>query len=259
MQEQRDLQKSGVLNNLLSCGASKRRRKRRLTANHHQRLVDSAPRSKPTSDPLPRPAETDLERQMDDMVDRCSRVLRRLVDGGCRVDATEKTFGLTPLDMAILLGDVESTALLVSVGADPDHLMTTFASSQLYDAVTAVDRQLVKSLLRYDADLDVNLPFGAFAAANKSTADGHPRADTGDGADGYRYEGLTPLTVAAQLTTVDVLDIIRLLQKHGLCPNSCQFSASVISLAQMLIISLSVLAAIFQVNLGWPVFIRSKG
>jgi len=152
------------------------------------------------------------------VVERCSKVLQRLIDGGCPVDATEKTFGLTPLDMAVLLGDVESTALLVSVGGNPDHLMKTFASSQLYDAVVAVDRQLVKSLLRYDADLDVNLPFGAFAAAKRSSSsavdrDGATSADT-EG-DCYRYEGLTPLTVAAQLTTVNVLDIIRLLQKHG--------------------------------------------
>jgi len=145
-----------------------------------------------------------------------------LIDGGCRVDATEKTFGLTPLDMAILLGDVESTALLVSVGGNPDHLMKTFASSQLYDAVVAVDRQLVKSLLRYDTDLDVNLPFGAFAAATHPTSSlsgQHHATSAHADRDGYRYEGLTPLTVAAQLTTVDVLDIIRLLQRHGQCLN----------------------------------------
>ena len=145
------------------------------------------------------------------------------------MDATEKTFGLTPLDMAILLGDVESTALLVSVGGNPDHLMKTFASSQLYDAVVAVDRQLVKSLLRYDTDLDVNLPFGAFAAATHppSSLDGQHHAATSAHADGdgYRYEGLTPLTVAAQLTTVDVLDIIRLLQKYGECLNELLYCA----------------------------------
>ena len=137
------MQKSGVLDNLLSCGASRRRRKRRL-----QQLADTAPRSKPppstSVEARARPAtETDAERHVDDLVARCSTVLRRLIDGGCRVDATEKTFGLTPVDMAVLLGDVESTALLVSVGADPDHLMKTFASSQLYDAVVAVDRQQV--------------------------------------------------------------------------------------------------------------------
>ena len=148
MQEQRDLQKSGVLDNLLSCGASKRRRKRRLLAQRQN--ADSAPRSKPSLDALPRAAETDFDRQVDSVIERCSRVMQRLIEGGCRVDATEKTFGLTPLDMAILLGDVEATALLVFVGGDPDHLMKTFASSQLYDAVVAVDRQLVKSLLRYD-------------------------------------------------------------------------------------------------------------
>jgi len=149
-----------------------------------------------------------------------SKVLQRLIDGGCRVDATEKTFGLTPLDMAILLGDVEATALLVSTGGDPDHLMKTFASSQLYDAVVAVDRQLVKSLLRYDVDLDVNLPFGAFDKS--TTLDAHHQHVDADAGEVWRcrYEGLTPLTVAAQLTTVDVLDVIRLLQKHGLLLNA---------------------------------------
>jgi len=136
MQEQRDAQRSGVLDNLLSCGASRRRRKRRLITQHQQHFP-------PQTNPPPRPAETELERKTDALIGRCSTVLRRLVDGGCGVDATEKTFGLTPLDMAVLLGDVESAALLVAVGADPDHLMTTFASSQLYDAVVDVDRQQV--------------------------------------------------------------------------------------------------------------------
>ena len=86
---------------------------------------------------------SDRTLQVDELVGRCSTVLRRLVEGGCGVDATERTFGLTPVDMAVLLGDVESTALLVSVGADPGHLMKTFASSQLYDAVVATDRQQV--------------------------------------------------------------------------------------------------------------------
>jgi len=75
----------------------------------------------------------------------------------------------------------------------------------------------VKYLLRYDADLDVNLPFGAFAAAaaRRSQPAGISSTPAAAEGEGYRYEGLTPLTVAAQLTTVDVLDIIRLLQKHG--------------------------------------------
>jgi len=129
-----------VIGNLLSCGASRRRRKRRLMAQ----VADAAPRPKPPSTNGPRAAETDFERRVDAVVDCCSKVLQRLIDGGCRVDATEKTFGLTPLDMAVLLGDVESTAMLVSVGGNPDHLMKTFASSQLYDALVEVDRQQVK-------------------------------------------------------------------------------------------------------------------
>jgi len=66
-------------------------------------------------------------------------------------------------------------------------------------------------------DLDVNLPFGAFAASKRSPQSlDHSVTPSGTThVEGYHYDGLTPLTVAAQLTTIDVLDIIRLLQKHG--------------------------------------------
>jgi len=77
MQEQRDVQKSGVLDNLLSCGASKRRRKRRLIAQ--QKLADSVPRIKPSQDPFPRTAETDFERQVDSVVDRFSKVFLHIL------------------------------------------------------------------------------------------------------------------------------------------------------------------------------------
>ena len=69
----------------------------------------------------------------------------------CPVDNTETTFGMTPLDMAILMGDVESTAQLLAAGADPDHLLKLFALTDLYD-VTVVhpDRKKTRELLDDD-------------------------------------------------------------------------------------------------------------
>jgi len=66
MEEQRDAQKSGVLDQLLSCGAGRRRRKRRLMAATAA-AGEAAPRAKPlppSSVDQPRPAETDVERQV---------------------------------------------------------------------------------------------------------------------------------------------------------------------------------------------------
>jgi len=67
------------------------------------------------------------------------------------VDNTESTFGMTPLDMAILMGDVESTAQLLAAGADPDHLLKLFALTDLYD-VTVVhpDKKKTRELLDDD-------------------------------------------------------------------------------------------------------------
>ena len=49
------------------------------------------------------------------------RILRILINAGCEIDKTEKTFGMTALDLAILNGDVESAAVLISNGGNPDH------------------------------------------------------------------------------------------------------------------------------------------
>ena len=67
------------------------------------------------------------------------------------MDNTESTFGMTPLDMAILMGDVESTAQLLAAGADPDHLLKLFALTDLYD-VTVVhpDKKKTRELLDDD-------------------------------------------------------------------------------------------------------------
>jgi len=50
-------------------------------------------------------------------------ILRMLIDSGCEIDKTEKTFGMTALDLAILNGDMESAAVLIAAGGDPDHFL----------------------------------------------------------------------------------------------------------------------------------------
>jgi ankyrin repeat protein len=69
----------------------------------------------------------------------------------CAVDKTENTFGMTALDMAILMGDVESTAQLLGAGADPDHLLKLFALTDLYEVtVLNPDKKKTQSLLADD-------------------------------------------------------------------------------------------------------------
>ena len=67
------------------------------------------------------------------------------------MDNAESTFGMTALDMAILMGDVESTAQLLAAGADPEHLLKLFALTDLYD-VTVVhpDKKKTRELLEED-------------------------------------------------------------------------------------------------------------
>ena len=85
-----------------------------------------------------------------------------IAKAGCDVTLTEKTFGLTALDMAILLEDVESTGLLISFGGDPEHLLKMFALSDLHESICSGDKRLVEKLISYDADLDLNHHFSAF-------------------------------------------------------------------------------------------------
>lgn len=70
--------------------------------------------------------------------------MRMLIDAKCEIDATERSFGMTALDMAILNGDVESSAVLVSSGGDPDHLMKMFALSDLYEVLVLGQRKELK-------------------------------------------------------------------------------------------------------------------
>jgi ankyrin repeat protein len=58
---------------------------------------------------------------------------------------------MTALDMAILMGDVESTAQLLAAGADPDHLLKLFALTDLYEVtVLHPDKKKTKDLLADD-------------------------------------------------------------------------------------------------------------
>ena len=148
IQEARDEKKSGVLGTLLSCGGGKSKK------------ATEAP-NKPVAKPYMAEGDHNGPRdpQIIDLNERCTRILRMLIESACEIDRTERTFGMTALDMAILNGDVESSALLVSYGGDEDHLMKMFASSELYQAVSNQDKKAVKDLLTFDKDLDVNMPF----------------------------------------------------------------------------------------------------
>ncbi len=72
--------------------------------------------------------------------ERFARILRMLIDAGCDVDQIDKTFGLTPLDITMLNGDMESSAVLASAGADPNHLMKMLALKELYQAIANDNR-----------------------------------------------------------------------------------------------------------------------
>lgn len=74
---------------------------------------------------------------MADTVQRCASILRMLVDARCDIDRTDRTFGMTALDMAMLNGDIESTAILVCAGSDVNHLAKMFAVSDLYDPLVS--------------------------------------------------------------------------------------------------------------------------
>ena len=87
--------------------------------------------------------------------------MSELVREGCEMEKIEHTFALTPLDIAILNGDVESAALLLSAGADSDHLMATLAFADLYKSISALrpDKKHIKDLLDYDKFLKINDSF----------------------------------------------------------------------------------------------------
>ena len=81
---------------------------------------------------------------MSELSERFARILRMLIDAKCEIDGTDWSFGMTALDMAILNGDVESSAVLASAGGDPDHLMKMFALSDLYEVLVGAQRKGLK-------------------------------------------------------------------------------------------------------------------
>jgi len=198
--------KKHAFDNLLTCGGKR--------AKQSAKMQDLAqlPLTRPltAADVTLDSAESSTE--ISSLIEQYSRILHHLIDAGCCIDKMEKTFGLTALDMAILLGDIESTATLVTAGGDHRHLMKTFASSELFDAIVTFDKKQLKRLLTYDVDLDVNQPLCEFNESPKM-----------EEVHQYQYEGLTPLTLAAQVAASDVFDIIKLLQKHGTDNISHQF------------------------------------
>ena len=181
----KDRKKSALWN--LLCGSGKSRH-----------ADDPAGNAKPYA-PLDAPP-TDDERknrsEVTQLSERFARILRMLIDAGCEVDQIDKTFGLTPLDITMLNGDMESSAVLASAGGDPNHLMKMLALKELYLAIVNGQRKDVKQLLTFDEDLDVNLPFCRFNVDSQSSD-----------------EGLTPLTLAAR---VGDPEICKFLIKKGL-------------------------------------------
>jgi hypothetical protein len=70
---------------------------------------------------------------------------------------------MTALDMAILMGDVESTAQLLAAGADPDHLLKLFGLTDLYDVtVLHPDKKKTRDLLNDDDKVRTNSVFFVF-------------------------------------------------------------------------------------------------
>lgn len=202
IQTEKDKKKPGVLDNFLSCGGKRSKQAKQRDGK--------SPMSRPLV-PLDNDGgrsniSPDVDREINIISDSCSKILRMIIDAGCEIDKMEKTFGMTALDMAILLGDVESTAVLVAAGGDASHLVKMFALTDLYEAMAQIDKKQVKELLTYDTDLDVNQPFSQFNITR--------RRGTGE-SDNLKSDGLTPLTVAAQMSEVEVLDIMKMLQKQG--------------------------------------------
>jgi len=107
------MKKPRVFNGLMACSGK----------NIIKGGKQSDAKSKPLLSMNTAPAPNDIQRNAIELSDRCTRVLRLLLDARCPIDAPDKTFGVTPLDMAILLGDVESTVVLMAAGADARHLI----------------------------------------------------------------------------------------------------------------------------------------
>ena len=140
-----------------------------------------------------------------ELKERSAQTLRKLIDAGCEVDQTDRIFGMTPLDMAILNGDVESSAVLIAAGADPKHLMKMLALSDLYYPLLQSDHRTIRDLLQYDDALDINMPFSRFNFTRNAVTGGGGPTD-------INYDGVTPLGVASHLGDMESATMII---KHG--------------------------------------------
>lgn len=195
----KSVKKSGVMDTILSCGG---RRSKQIKADA----------SGNSSAPLERLADqnflvsVDVDRDVAALSNRCARIVKFILDAGCDVNKAEYTYGMTALDMAVVMGDVESTVMLLAAGGDPDHLLKLFAMTDLYKAITRPDKKKIRDLLNNDPNVDVS---GSFEACNV----GLQPADDSDKGD----NGLTPLAVAAKALDNSTVDIIKTLLNKGMC------------------------------------------
>ena len=187
----KETQKSSLVSTLLSCGGGRSR------AVDESTKPAARPAARPVDPPPPQRA-ADVTDDSADLVERCTRIVRMLVDAGCRSEQTERTFGMTPLDMAIVNGDIESAAVLVSVsGADPEHLLKMFALSDLHEALCRSRHARLRELLAYDADVNVNASFSRFNLCRNV-----------DDKTDKTEEGVTPLVVAVNINDVNAVKLL---------------------------------------------------
>ena len=175
------------------------------------------------------------DKEINELKDNFASILTMIAKAGCDVALTEKTFGLTALDMAILLEDVESTGHLIALGADPEHLLKMFALSDLHESITSGDRRLVEKLIAYDTDLDLNHNFSAFNVELKNP-------ENEEMSSMIVSEGMTPLCVAVQMPEDDgvALKIAKILIKNSLFTSPIAFMRAIFEhFIKKLLISIS--------------------
>lgn len=190
--------KPGVMDTILSCGGRRSKQTKADTSGN-------------SSAPLERQADpnllvsVDVDRDVAALSNRCARIVKFILDAGCDVNKTEFTYGLTAMDMAIVMGDVESTVMLLAAGGDPDHLLKLYAMTDLYKAITRPDKKKLRDLLNNDPNVDADASFQACNIGYQSADD----LDKGD-------NGLTPLAVAAKALDNSTVDIIKILLNKGM-------------------------------------------
>jgi len=205
MHDAKSSKKLGVVDTLLSCGGRRSKKAKAVSSG-------SAPLDRPGLAPVVSSGSSDEDKKVKDLTDNFARIVRILLDAKCDVAIPEKTFGMTALDMAILMGDVESTVLLTAGGGDSDHLMKLFALSDLYGhIVTNPDKKRVKELIDSDTYLDVNGFFSNFNVTKKTEEDLEQEEK-----DGFSRgdDGQTPLAVASRVKDNSTVDIIKMLKKN---------------------------------------------